>query len=497
MPDMVVYAVAIILFSVLVIAAIKMIAFLKYRSVMNARFPGPPAGLVFGNVLELMREGGFSESFFDKLHDKYGDVVRFWLMGKLNISLRNPQHLAQIHSKALIRPRETKKIMAFLGEGNLLFMEDMDEIKELRMRLLSFLNSSATRQRLIELLEKRLDALTDDWDGKSVDLFGNLSDFLYHINATIFFGEAWMNDPRSERIYRSHEIVLEQYTRWSMVPFPAWHNADYRKFIKATKEWWKATEAFVDARRATLDEDDPDAGKTDLLAALLTTKDEQGRPAFTRHEIATHVIGILNGSFDTTRATLTWVLTRLAENPDLQDRLRTEIRDKIKENPAITTFEISMNMELLDSVLKESMRMISTVGVIQRANYEEDMMLDQYQIPKGVTLNLAYQQSFQVPEPYGAAGESTESYCPARFMGKNDEAKACRESHRPFGAGQRQCVGNIYARVEIKAILVYLLQRFEWDVDGGKTDIPREVVAGVIQPCGPIKLRFRKLQKDG
>lgn len=493
MSETVTYAVAIIVLSVLAITAVKLIGFLKYRAAMNAHFPGPPAGILFGNMLELMKEGGFTENFFNRLHDKYGDVVRFWLMGNLNISIRNPKHMALVHSKALLRPRETKKIMAFLGDENLLFMEDMEEIKSLRERFIGFLNSSETRHRLTELVERRLDTLTKNWDGQVIDIFEHFSDFLYHVNGTIFFGDVWMSDPRSERIYKSHEIVLSQYTRWSMVPFPAWHNADYRQFRRATSEWWKATEEFVEARRAALDNASGE-DKSDLLAALLTAKDQQGRDAFTQHEIASHVIGILNGSFDTTRATLTWVLTRLGENPDLQVRLRAEIQDEISKNPDISTFELSKNLELLDAVLKESMRMIATVPVLQRANYEEEMVLDQYRIPKGVTINLAYQQSFQVPDPYAASGDSAESYCPARFMGKSPEAKACQEAHRPFGAGPRQCVGNIYARVEVRAILIYMLQHFEFEVANDQRTIPRETVAGVIQPSGPARLKFKSLK---
>jgi len=53
----------------------RIVLFLRFRTEMNKRFPGPPASLLMGNLGDLTSNGGFSEQFFEFLHAVGGGNV--------------------------------------------------------------------------------------------------------------------------------------------------------------------------------------------------------------------------------------------------------------------------------------------------------------------------------------------------------------------------------------------------------------------------------------
>ena len=72
---------------------------------------GPPASFLLGNVSDLVAAGGFNEKFFQTLHNKYGDVARFWIFGDLNISVTNPSHAKSRSTRNV--PRDLRRRTCF------------------------------------------------------------------------------------------------------------------------------------------------------------------------------------------------------------------------------------------------------------------------------------------------------------------------------------------------------------------------------------------------
>ena len=108
------------------------------------------------------------------------------------------------------------------------------------------------------------------------------------------------------------------------------------------------------------------------------------------------------GAYDTTHATSYWLFYHLAKHQDVQERLKKHIR-KVVGSRTDATLEEAREIEYLQgmipplfgislglysltycfiAVIYESMRLKTTVPINQRINYEEDIQIGEYTIPK-------------------------------------------------------------------------------------------------------------------
>lgn len=482
--------ISIVLLGLAMLFAIKLASFLRYKSQMRNQFPGPTGNPFLGNIMDLVRAGGFNEQFFNQLHSEYGEVAGFWIFGKLNISIANPQHVLAVHKQAPMRPKESKKIIGFLGDESVLLLEDYDEVKVLRRRFVQVLKSAPVLEALLDNTLDCLNTFTSHWEDERVDVHKDLGKVVYEINAKSILGIDW-NSKAATQLYSSHVHVLKHFLKWAMVPFPAWYSAGYRQYRKNVKTMWSAAHSIVDKRKS--DMENKASFQKDALTMMFSEKSYDQERAFSDKQMATQIIGLLNGSFDTTRATLSWIFQRLGQNPKIQEQLYQEIDQRVQPLGRSYTKEDGNGFPFLDAIILESMRMVPTVPLNQRVNYEEDVTLDpKVVIPKGVTINTPFLPGSRDHDTYNHARYDTGEFCPRRFTGVTEEAKKCNFSHIPFGSGPRYCVGKIYAMIELRIIVTYLLQRFKISLTEEANEVKSVVESGVNQPSESLFIHFTR-----
>ncbi|XP_043516515.1 probable cytochrome P450 6a14 isoform X1 [Frieseomelitta varia] len=193
--------------------------------------------------------------------------------------------------------------------------------------------------------------------------------------------------------------------------------------------------------------------------------------------------------FETSSSTMAHTLYELAQNHEIQDKLRQEIRDVYSKNGGNLTYTDVKGMSYLDKVFKETLRKYPILSMLNRraiVNYTfRDMKIT---IPKGTKIWIPVYGIQHDPNIY----PDPEKFDPERF---NDDAAAARHpmSFLPFGDGPRNCIGARFAHYQSKVGLATILRNYKVDVCE-KTTIPYEVnkFSFLMQPNGGVNLKLTR-----
>ncbi|MFN8377194.1 MAG: cytochrome P450 [Anaerolineae bacterium] len=193
-------------------------------------------------------------------------------------------------------------------------------------------------------------------------------------------------------------------------------------------------------------------GGTDVLAELTRVHDTDGM-ALTEDELIGHINILLTAGHETTANVLSWTMFLLALFPNVKDALRTEIKATMGERS--TTLAHLSNLDLLDRVIKESMRLLPPVTIGSRL-LVEDVEVEGVRIPAGSEVVFSHYHTHHDPGLY----PEPERFRPDRWIGLSPSPY----EYLPFSTGQRMCIGAPFAIAEIKVTLAAILQRFDFSM---------------------------------
>jgi cytochrome P450 family 12 len=106
-----------------------------------------------------------------------------------------------------------------------------------------------------------------------------------------------------------------------------------------------------------------------------------------RHVAKIMAFDMLLAGVDTTASGFIGILYCLAKNPEKQQKLREEVCRILPNKDLPLTADNMRNLPYLRAVIREGLRIFSpTVGTVRAAGI--DMVLQGYQIPRDVSVNL-------------------------------------------------------------------------------------------------------------
>ena len=217
-------------------------------------------------------------------------------------------------------------------------------------------------------------------------------------------------------------------------------------------------------------------GRKDLLHLMMTANEEttvEGVSKLSDDEIVAQSIVFLLAGYETSSNTLSFTLYFLAVNPDIQDKLRTEIKEAMESNARKKSlFEVAQNIEYLDCVIKESQRLCPP-GALTNRVCSEDCEVNGIHISAGTEVVIAIYALHHDPD----AWQDPEKFDPERFRGPSKDTRHAFQ-FLPFGAGPRNCIGMRFALMEIKITLLRILMKYKF-VASPETQVPLEINAGL------------------
>ncbi|XP_036409768.1 cytochrome P450 3A30-like [Megalops cyprinoides] len=208
----------------------------------------------------------------------------------------------------------------------------------------------------------------------------------------------------------------------------------------------------------------------------------ENKKGMTRREILSQaVISWLTGH-DIMSKTLAFLSYNLATNPDAMKKLQDEI-DQVFANKAPVTYTELMQMEYLDMVLNESLRMYPIALRIERL-CSETIVIGGITIPKGTLVMIPVYALHHDPDLW----PEPECFRPERF-GKENKHSLDPYAFLPFGAGPRNCIAMRFVTVLMKLAVVQVLQNFSFAMCE-ETEIPLQLISiPLLGTKNPIKLK--------
>ncbi|XP_055857578.1 cytochrome P450 4d2-like isoform X2 [Episyrphus balteatus] len=185
-----------------------------------------------------------------------------------------------------------------------------------------------------------------------------------------------------------------------------------------------------------------------LDVLLLSTVD--GKP-LSNTDIREEVDTFMFAGHDTTKSAIGFTLYCISRSPEVQQKLVQEINDVIGlDVDKEITYRHLMDLKYTEKVIKESLRVYPTVPFIGRQTLEDCIINDKF-IPKDTTILIPLVVLMKDPQIF----PEPEKFLPERQTPDNPYA------FLPFSAGPRNCIGQRYAMLEIKAIVTKILRHYE------------------------------------
>ena len=202
-------------------------------------------------------------------------------------------------------------------------------------------------------------------------------------------------------------------------------------------------------------------------------------------EIRDQVVTLIGAGYDTTAASLGWMLWCTALAPGLWDRLRAEADTcfgGVGAGPAPDDTTLA-RLELANRVMRETLR-LHPAGVVSPREAAVDVTVGGYLIPKGTLILWSPHLAGRTPE----AWLDPLRFDPDRFIDPAPEQRALADiAWVPFGRGARNCIGFALAQMELTLIIARLAQRL--DITADRTEKPRPVGMVVNRPRGGAPMR--------
>ncbi|KAK2585262.1 hypothetical protein KPH14_009960 [Odynerus spinipes] len=181
------------------------------------------------------------------------------------------------------------------------------------------------------------------------------------------------------------------------------------------------------------------------------------------------------GGFDSVSTAMCFTCHEIGVHQDVQERLQQEIDEVLEKTNGNPSYEVINNMEYLDAVINESLRMYPIVVFLDRVcnqNFELPPTLpgrEPFLVKKGTNVWFPVYAFHHDPKYFEEPGK----FNPDRFIERGKEIQNSGV-YLPFGLGPRMCIGNRFALLEIKVLIFHLLARCNLK-PCAKTSIPMKM----------------------
>ena len=190
----------------------------------------------------------------------------------------------------------------------------------------------------------------------------------------------------------------------------------------------------------------------DLLQLLMDANYESTTKKMDLKHLRDEIVTMVIVGYDTTANSLSWTLYQLSKHPKILQQLMKEI-NTILGDKSPTVEELPL-LKYTEQVINESLRMYPTAWATSRKAIKPDQW-DNVSIHPGDVIYCNIYTLHHSEEYY----DQPSVFNPDRFAAENEE-EVSKKAYLPFGSGPRSCIGSNFSLMEMKLVLVGLLQRF-------------------------------------
>lgn len=417
-------------------------------------------------------------TFLAQMADEYGDMVAFPVPGTATVLLNNPRDVRQVLQQSARnwtkRTVQYASLIRVTGPG-LLASSEPSWLEHRRVAAPAF-----HHQRLIAIGDQVRSAAADELAGlpRESEDADDVIDVVHlmHRVALDAVGKALFSADLSESgndLLRltggAAELVVKLGS--SLLPTATWTPTRTNHRLRRTRRRMAAitAELIAQRRRRRASSSGHEQHGDDLLGLMLDA-------GFSDQEINDELITMVIAGHETVAAALSWTLMLLAENQDVQDAVRAELRDR---SELVSMLAGRDALPLTHAVLEESLRLYPPAWAVSRRSIAAEEV-GGVMLPAGSLAIISPWTLHRRSEQWSGPAE----FDPERFRPDGPP----RLGYAPFGLGPHLCIGRGFAIGEMVVVLAEVLRCTRVSVTPGWTR-PEPSARLTLQPTGGMWLR--------
>ncbi|MGB3501517.1 MAG: cytochrome P450 [Mesorhizobium sp.] len=202
-----------------------------------------------------------------------------------------------------------------------------------------------------------------------------------------------------------------------------------------------------------------DQAQKDLLNFMLAGVDKTTGESLSDENIRYQIITFLIAGHETTSGLMSFTLYFLVNNPDVLDKAYEEVDRVLGNDLSIQPTAQQVNqLTYVQQILNESLRLYPTAPAIGLYPYKDEVIGGKFKLKKNTFITLLTLMLHRDPSVWGPE--------PEKFNPENFSREAERErpvnAFKPWGNGERACIGRQFAMQEATLVMGMLLQRFQF-----------------------------------
>jgi cytochrome P450 len=442
--------------------------------------PGPSMFTAMRNLRSLTSGGDLSSipPYLASLSAQYGPIAA-WPMGRRRFFFLDDAALIEealvTKARDYMKGRGIQRLKPLLGNG-LLTSEQPLHLRQRRMMQPAFHKDRVAGYgaRMVALTQTHI-AQWQDGDELAID--AEMTRLTLGIAAETLFSANV--DAQAAIVRDALRDVLEAFPA-SMSLFGELLN--HFAFLPVTRRS-RAARAKLDGVIYGIIEQRRRSNEThdDLLDMLLTARDDADG-GMDDEQVRDEAMTIFLAGHETTANALAWTWCLLAQHPDVEARLATEIDAVLGDGRPATAADLP-RLPYTRDIFAEAMRLYPPAWALGRRALT-DSSLGEWSIPSGSIVIASQLVTHRNPRYW----TDPEAFRPERWAA--EAADLPRFAYFPFGGGNRRCIGESFAWMEGVLVLATIAQTWRFRLTGG---VPAVQPLVTLRPRNPIHVAAQRV----
>ncbi|PPA69204.1 bifunctional cytochrome P450/NADPH--P450 reductase [Jeotgalibacillus proteolyticus] len=392
-----------------------------------------------------------------KLAEEHGGIFRFETPSASAIMISNPELAAEVCDESRFDKSiegALEKVRAFSGDGLFTSRTNEPNWKKAHNILMPTFSQRAMKdyhlmmvdiasqlvQKWARLNRNETIDVPDDMTRLTLDTIG-LCGFNYRFNS--YYRDT--PHPFITSMVRALDDAMHQMQRLDIQDKLMVKTK--RQFQQDIKEMYSLVDRLIAERK-----DNDEEEFKDLLSRMLNTADPDTGEMLDDENIRFQIITFLIAGHETTSGMLSFAIYYLIKNPEKLEKAYEEV-DRVFSSDAPSYKEVTQ-LNYIRMILNESLRLWPTAPAFSLNPKQDTVIGGKYPVKKGERVTVLIPQLHRDKDAWG---ENAESFVPERF---EDPKSIPRDAYKPFGNGQRACIGMQFALHEATLVLGMILKQF-------------------------------------
>lgn len=434
-------------------------------AVLSSSPPTAPGRLpLLGHALAVKRD---PISFFQRLRE-LGGVVKIYLGPRAAYLVNDPDLIRQVFvtdAHSFDKGVFWEKVRSIVGNG----LANSSGATHLRQRRM--MQPAFHRERIAQYADTMSaywDKRVGGWqDGQQVSVPQEMADNALTLVATTVFSSQ-LGESAVDAMRSCFPKIQDGVMARTLNPFPVLEKLPISantRFAERIGRIWSATQNTIEAYRAA------GTHHGDLLSMFLEARDADTGEGMDDEEIRDQVLTIALAAGDTTANGLAWGCYELCRHPEMADRIAAEVAEVACGRPL--AFAVLGKLEYTNRFVQEVLRYYAFWMLMRRTLTE--VPLGGVRLPAGAQVLISPAAVHRDEHLYPLPLE----FDPDRWLPER-AAEVPRNAWIPFGAGNRQCIGDRFAWTEIMLGLATICSR--WRIAQVPGQVTKEVFRISLNP---------------